>query len=353
MYERRFASPAITCAGTFPNSMAVCRVANLMNRNDLRRADINLLVVFETMMHERNVSRVGEKLFLGQPTISGALGRLRVLFDDPLFIRCGRVMEPTARAEEIFANLAPALDGIAAALNRCQSFDPRISEATFHIGLSDDVEYALLPRLLRQLRAEAPNIKLIVRRVDQQQMSQRLVNGEISVGISHTLDLPASARRKSLRPIRPMLLRFDSRPGTIGLDEFCRRPHVVVSSTGNATDDTDQALSRLGAQRKVVLTVPQFSALPGLLAQSDMLAIVPDYVAKAMVSVAGIRAEPAPLQLPVHELSMAWRAAAHADSGQRWLRTRCSTLLCEPVELQVVPKSRPVLHSDQALLAAR
>ena len=84
----------------------------MMNRNDLRRADINLLVVFESMMHERNVSRVGEKLFLGQPTISSALGRLRLMFDDPLFIRSGRLMEPTSRAEELFSNLAPALDGI-------------------------------------------------------------------------------------------------------------------------------------------------------------------------------------------------------------------------------------------------
>ena len=333
--------------------MAACRVANLMNRNDLRRADINLLVVFETMMRERNVSRVGEKLFLGQPTISGALGRLRVLFDDPLFIRCGRVMEPTTRAEEIFANLVPALDGIAAALSRCQSFDPSTSEATFHVGLSDDVEYALLPRLLRQLRVEAPNIKLIVHRVDQQQMSQRLANGDISVGISHTLDLPANARRKALRPIRPMLLRFDTRTGPLGLDEFCRRPHVLVSPMGCDCDDTDQALQRLGRRRQVVLTVPQFSALPGLMAHSEMLAIVPDYVAKAMMSVVGVRVEAAPLLLPAPELSMVWRAAVHDDAGQRWLRSRCSAFLCEPVELQVVPKSRPALHSDQALLAAR
>ncbi len=106
----------------------------MMNRNDLRRADINLLVVFETMMHERNVGRVGEKLFLSQPTISGALGRLRLMFNDPLFIRSGRVMEPTARAEEIFSNLTPALDSIAVALSRSQAFDPCASEATFHIG---------------------------------------------------------------------------------------------------------------------------------------------------------------------------------------------------------------------------
>ncbi|MEN5242896.1 LysR family transcriptional regulator [Pseudomonas fluorescens] len=326
-----------------------------MNRNDLRRIDIHLLVVFETMMHERNVSRVGEKLFLGQPTISAALGRLRQLFNDPLFIRAGRVMEPTARAEEIFSNLTPALDSIAAAVSLCRSFEPGTSEATFHLGLSDDVEYALLPRLLRHLQVEAPNITLIVLRVDHQQMSQRLFNGEISLGISHTLDLPASAHRKSLRKIRPMLLRADNCTEQVTLDEFCNRPHIVVSSMGNATDDTDQALSLVGRRRKVVLAVPQYSALPRLLAQSEMLAVVPDYVARAMALAQGIRAEAVPLQLPspAQNLSMVWRGAAHNDAGQRWLRSRCRAFLGTPVELQVVPKSSKLEHSAQTLLAAR
>ncbi|MBC3209449.1 MULTISPECIES: LysR family transcriptional regulator [unclassified Pseudomonas] len=324
-----------------------------MNRNDLRRVDIHLLVVFETMMHERHVGRVGEKLFLGQPAISAALGRLRQLFDDPLFIRAGRVMEPTARAEEIFINLTPALDGIAAAVSRCQSFEPGASEATFQVGLSDDVEYALLPRLLRHLREEAPNISLVVLRVDQQQMSQRLFNGEISLGISHMLDLPASARRKSLRVVRPMLLRADNCAGSVTLEEFCTRPHIVVSPMGNAADDTDQALSLLGRRRKVVLAVPQFSALPRLLAQSEMLAIVPDYVARAMALAQGIRAEAVPLPLPTQNLSMAWRGTAHNDAGQRWLRSRCQAFLGTPIELQVVPKSSPALHGTQSLWAAR
>ena len=301
----------------------------MMNRNDLRRADINLLVVFESMMHERNVSRVGEKLFLGQPTISSALGRLRLMFDDPLFIRSGRLMEPTSRAEEIFSNLAPALDGIAAALSRCQAFDPGTSEATFHIGLSDDVEYALLPTLLRRLRIEAPNMTLVVRRADHWQISQLLASGEISLGISHTLELPANARRKGLRPIRPMLLRADSQSGELGLDEFCCRPHVVVSSMGNVIEEADRALSHLGRQRKVVLTVPQFSALPMLLADSDMIAIVPDYIARSMAMIGGLRAEFAPLDLPEQELSMVWRGATHNDPGERWLRARCSAFLCE------------------------
>lgn len=306
----------------------------MMNRNDLRRADINLLVVFETMMHERNVTRVSEKLFLGQPTISSALARLRLMFDDPLFIRSGRLMEPTSRAREIFSNLSPALDGIAAALSRCQAFEPATSEATFHIGLCDDVEYALLPDLLRRLRVEAPGTTLVVRRADQWQVSQLLASGEISLGVSPTLELPANARRKMLRPIRPMLLRADSQPGELTLDEFCHRPHAVVSSMGNVIDDSDRALCLMGRQRRVVLTVPQFSALPVLLAESDMIAIVPDYVAQAMAMTTGMRAQAAPICLPQHELSMVWRGASHNDPGERWLRSRCSALLAEQDDSQ-------------------
>ncbi|WP_458130128.1 LysR family transcriptional regulator [Pseudomonas sp. Z2-11] len=306
----------------------------MMNRNDLRRADINLLVVFETMMHERNVTRVSEKLFLGQPTVSAALARLRLMFDDPLFIRAGRVMEPTSRAQEIFSNLSPALDGIAAALSRCQAFDPATSDATFHIGLSDDVEYALLPDLLHRLRIEAPGTTLVVRRADQWQMCQLLASGEITIGISHTLELPANARRKALRPIRPMLLRADSRPGELTLDEFCRRPHAVVSSMGHVIDDSDRALSQMERQRRVVLSVPQFSALPVLLARSEMIAIVPDYVARAMAQTTGLRAEPAPIRLPERELSMVWRGTSHNDPGERWLRSRCCAFIGEQAEAQ-------------------
>lgn len=306
----------------------------MMNRNDLRRADINLLVVFETMMHERNVTRVSEKLFLGQPTVSAALARLRLMFDDPLFIRAGRVMEPTSRAQEIFSNLSPALDGIAAALSRCQAFDPATSDATFHIGLSDDVEYALLPDLLHRLRIEAPGATWVVGRADQWQMCQLLASGEITIGISHTLELPANARRKALRPIRPMLLRADARPGELTLDEFCRRPHAVVSSMGHVIDDSDRALSQMARQRRVVLSVPQFSALPVLLARSEMIAIVPDYVARAMAQTTGLRAEPAPIRLPERELSMVWRGTSHNDPGERWLRSRCCAFIGEQAEAQ-------------------
>src|SRR5476649_2788777 len=102
-----------------------------MNRNELRKADINLMVFFETLMQYLNETPATEKLFLGQPTISAALNRLRTLFNDPLFIRVGHRMEPTARAQEIIAHLSPALDAMSTALSLSTDFDPASSTMTF------------------------------------------------------------------------------------------------------------------------------------------------------------------------------------------------------------------------------
>jgi LysR family transcriptional activator of mexEF-oprN operon len=301
----------------------------MLNRNDLRRADISLLVVFEAMMHERNVTRVGEKLFLGQPSVSNALARLRAMFDDPLFIRNGRSMEPTARAEELFQVLAPALDTIAVALSASVAFDPITSEATFHVGLADDVEYALMPPLIHRLRREAPNIRLVIHRTDASHMPILLSNGDISVGISYTGELPANAKRKFLRSVSPMVVRADASKTPLSLDEFCRRPHATVSCMAHLSDNTDAALRRLKRDRRAVLEVPQFSALPMLLTQSDLLAVVPDYVADAMAGNQGLSAEFAPLELPGFELSMVWRGVSHNDPGERWLRSRFSEFLSD------------------------
>lgn len=94
-----------------------------MNRNDLRRVDMNLLVIFEALMFEKNLTRVAVKLFMGQPAVSAALGRLRDLFDDPLLLRNGRGMEPTGRALAILKDLQPAMDVISGAVSRAKEFE--------------------------------------------------------------------------------------------------------------------------------------------------------------------------------------------------------------------------------------
>ncbi len=304
-----------------------------MNRNDLRRLDLNLLIVFETLMHERSVTRAAEKLFLGQPAISAALSRLRNLFDDPLFVRTGRSMEPTARAQEIFALLSPALDSISTAVSRASEFDPATSNAVFRIGLSDDVEFALLPALLRRLRSEAPNVVLVVRRANYLLMPNLLASGEISVGASYTEELPANAKRKSLRRSKPKLLRADSIPGKLSLDEYCARPHAMVSFAGDLNGFIDEQLARFDRTRKVVLAVPQFNGLGTLLAGTDLIAVVPDYTAAALTAAGGLRAEDLPFESDSFEMSMAWRGAQDNDPAERWLRSRIQMFFGDPDSL--------------------
>jgi LysR family transcriptional activator of mexEF-oprN operon len=300
-----------------------------MNRNDLRKIDFSLLIVLETLMHERNLTRAGEKLFLCQSAISASLNRLRQFFDDPLFIRMGRTMEPTSRAYEIQRTLTPALDTMAAALGNITEFDPFTSATVFRIGLSDDVEYSLLPDLLRQLRIEAPNISFVVRRTDHSLLAHQLSTAEVSLGVCQCRDLPANAKRKFLRNIRPIVLSANSSAGALDLDQYSNRPHISVSVNGETSDYIDRTLGSLGRQRQVILAVPQYSALRTLLEDTDMLAVVPDYVAKAMTRQGGLRADPVPMTLPNLDLSMSWSATLDNDPGERWLRSRFSHYLSE------------------------
>ena len=300
-----------------------------MNRNDLRKIDINLLIVFETLMFDPSLTRAAQKLYLGQPAISAALRRLREYFDDPLFVRTGRLMEPTARANELLAKISPVLDSLSSAIGEGTPFTPSLTDKTFRIGLSDDVEYALLPKVLRQIRAEAPRMKLVIRRANVWQITSLLSSGEISMGISFTQDLPANAKRRKIRRMHPTVICADNSKSDMSLDEFCSRPHVLVSYSGDMHGFVDESLLQLDRVRTVVLAIPQFNSLPSLLLDTELISIVPDYVAEAMSARTGLKAMALPFDHPGMDLSMAWHGTHDNDPAEQWLRSRFFQLLRE------------------------
>nr|WP_024308442.1 LysR family transcriptional regulator [Pseudomonas sp. P818] len=303
-----------------------------MNRNDLRRVDLNLLVIFETLMFEKNLTRAAEKLFLGQPAVSAALARLRDLFDDPLLVRNGRGFEPTARALAlaILRELQPAMDTISGAVSRAREFNPATNRDTFRIGLSDDAEFGLFPALLKQIREEAPEVVIVVRRVNFLLMSSMLASGEISVGVSYTTELPANAKRRKLREMKVKVLRGDDRPGALTLDEYCSRPHALVSFSGDLCGNIDNDLARLNRSRRVVLAVPQFSGLRSIITGAEMLATVPDFAAAALIEGTSLRADDPPFELVNSDLSMVWSGVTDNDPAERWLRSKIVEFMGEP-----------------------
>src|SRR4051812_34181952 len=123
---------------------------------DLPKFDLNLLVVFDALMREQHVGRAGELVGLTQPAVSHALGRLRHLVNDPLFLKHARGMRPTPRAEALADAIAPALRTLRTSLRQPANFDPAGIARTVVIGASDYIDFTLVPRLMSELRKSAP-----------------------------------------------------------------------------------------------------------------------------------------------------------------------------------------------------
>src|ERR1700692_1879245 len=136
---------------------------HVIAERNLRTVDLNLLVVFDALMAERNVTRAAERNGLSQPAVSKALNRLRGLFDDPLFVRRDRAMEPTARALELAGPIHGALADISRTLTHATAFDPATVTASVQMATIDLYHTHLLPALVRHLRRHAPGIDLRIR----------------------------------------------------------------------------------------------------------------------------------------------------------------------------------------------
>lgn len=136
-----------------------------------------------------------------------------------------------------------------------------------------------------------------------------------------------------MRRSKPKILRADSAPGQLTLDDYCARLHALVSFAGDLSGFVDEELEKFGRKRKVVLAVPQFNGLGTLLAGTDIIATVPDYAAQALIAAGGLRAEDPPFETRAFELSMAWRGAQDNDPAERWLRSRISMFIGDPDSL--------------------
>src|ERR1700688_2922816 len=157
---------------------------HVIAERNLRSVDLNLLVVFDTLMAERNVTRAAARNGLSQPAVSKALNRLRYLFDDPLFVLRDRAMEPTARARALAGPIRGALADISRTLTLPDAFDPATVRATVKIATIDLYHTNLLPALIRHLRRHAPGVDLQVRANDCYRLHERLAAGEIDIAFA-------------------------------------------------------------------------------------------------------------------------------------------------------------------------
>jgi DNA-binding transcriptional LysR family regulator len=290
---------------------------------DLQRIDLNLMVAFEALMAERSVSAAATRLGISQPAMSGALGRLRSLFDDALFVRSGRAMLPTVRAIELEARIAQALAQLRAALEPPARFDPATSRRVFTVSGGDYATMVVLPLLAAHLAKAAPHVDLRFRFVEKDTIFDLLDTDALDLALGVYPDPP---KRLCLQPLfqeRFICLARRGHPGLrdgMTLDAFVSLPHLLVTERGDAIGAVDEALAKLGLERRIMLTVPHVLVVPSVLPHSDLIASVGARAGSMAARAAPIDIFELPISLPSWRLSMLWSRQRTGDLGLAWLR---------------------------------
>ncbi len=291
-----------------------------MNVGDL---DLNLLRVFDAVLREGNVTAAGERLGLSQPAMSNALSRLRRLLEDPLFVRTPGGMRPTPFAQRLAAPVRQALDLIQTTLAQQAAFDPRTSQRSFRMQLSDVGEIVFLPALLERLEREAPGVRIDAEQLPQDEVSEALAAGEIDLAVGFLPGLSAGVTSKRLfRDRYVCVVRADHpRVGSrITLAQFLAASHVLVSARGSAHEIVEQTLRNKGLARRIALRVPHFTVVPMILARSDHMVIVPEGLMRAIARFGRFKSLKPPVDIPALDVKVHWHERFGRDPGIGWLR---------------------------------
>ncbi|HCF29488.1 MAG TPA: LysR family transcriptional regulator [Cyanobacteria bacterium UBA11049] len=301
-----------------------------MKSIDLSAIDLNLLVAFEALFKERSVTVAAQRLHLGQPAMSAALGRLRTLFEDELFIRIGKEMQPTTKALEISSGILAALEQIRQTIESSQVFDPGSSQRSFAIGSSDYTSYVVLPRLLEFCSKAAPGLNFRVIGFEKDSVGELLEQGAIDVALGVFPNPPQHTNSIVLFQEHFIGIARQEHPATAGgsmsLETFASLSHALVTIRRDATGEIDKILARHQLQRRIAVTIPHMLVLPVMIATTDSVAAVPYRIAAQLANLHHLELFELPVKTEAWAVSMIWSKLADRDTANCWLRQTLKTV---------------------------
>jgi DNA-binding transcriptional LysR family regulator len=283
--------------------------------------DLNLLIVFDAVMQERNVTRAGQKVGLSQPAMSHALNRLRYMLKDQLFIRTPEGMMPTTRAEQLAAPLRRALSELQLALEP-ESFAPQEATRRFTIAVNNYAAVAVSPALVAAAAETAPSVQLDLRPSGTLRIVELLDRGELDFAVGSFAE---PGERFGLAPLledRFVLAMRRDHPaarGTLSANAIAALAYLEISSSREDTGFIDDWLAEHGLARRIAHRAP-YLAMPRILSGSDLVAILCRRIAEAYVAVDKLQIRELPCASPSVTIGMLWHRRLENQPAHRWLR---------------------------------
>ena len=297
----------------------------MTNFNDaqLRRLDITLLLAFDEVMASGKLSAAARRLGLTQSAISHAVKRLREIFDDELFVRTPRGVQPTTRALALRAPVSEALRLLGGAVGSA-SFDPARDERVFRIAATD-YETSLFAPLLLDADLASVSPRYIFRALIRRDAIEALRAGDVDLLLGYASDKGRACDAATLFDEDYLVVARQGHPALnhpLTLVQYTQFGHVLASPGGSLSGIVDKALAEAGVSRRVVMAVPYFFAVLATVARTDLLATLPRRVAQCHAKDFGLSTAVPPVQIRSFPVQMIWSRRLGVDPAIVWLRTK-------------------------------
>jgi DNA-binding transcriptional LysR family regulator len=302
--------------------------------------DLNLLKVFDAVMEERSVLRASQKVALSQSAVSHSLARLREMLDDDLFVRTAGGMQPTGRALAMAPQIREALRSLESAVE-LPKFDPANSTNQFTLAANDFTTMVLISPLLSILGREAPSIDLVIKPVTRIDLAEQIDLGRVDVAIGVFSTPPDRFRSSFLFEYDDVLITAAGHKlRKLDKGTLAKLPLVVISFGSEQEGAIDGFISERGLARRsemydrgalelalgesdrlprIAVSLPHFLAVPALLENTELAAIVPRPLAKALAARHPIATHELPYPTTLLEVRLLWHQRVDGDPSHTWL----------------------------------
>ncbi len=294
--------------------------------------DLNLLTVFQEVYRERQISAAARKLGLSQSAVSNALARLRRAFGDELFVRTALGMQPTPLAVQMAEPIGVAMAQVALALNQRSRFDPATSSRRFVLAMTDVGEIYFMPALIERCRLLAPLVEISSVRAGAAVLKEEMEGGRVDLAVGPFEDISEALYQRQLfrQPYVTMMRKgHPLAKGEMSLARFVKAEHLLVDSHETPYERINVLLGRAGVGPSVRFRVPHFTAVPYMVATSDLVVTVPQKLAERAAGPFGLEWITPPLALPPLQTNVFWHRRYGQDPGNQWLRGLLAEVFAE------------------------
>ena len=291
---------------------------------NLRTVDLNLLVVFDAVYAEGNLSRAAGRLAMTQPAVSNALARFRALTRDRLFVRGARGVTPTPLADRLADPVRRALELVRDGLEGVRAFDPRTSQRSFTLASAFGIEVLVGAAVLNWVRAVAPGVTVRgVTVVERQRLWPDLRDGVVDIAADFIPPRDDRFTSERVMQAEAVVIVRKGHPrvrSRLTLAGYLAEEHVVLSRAGLADMRLEGAEPLLALDRRVLLEVPSPLSVALVVSQSDLVGVLGRRLAEVLAPQLGLKILPLPLKLPLFPAYIVWHRSRDSDPGHRWLR---------------------------------